>query len=193
VLYAAIERYGSPKTVVTDGGGIFRSHQANAVYETLGIHKAEIERGQPWQGFIETTFNIQRRMADYHFAKAESWEDLVAEHDRWLEDYNVQGHHAHREREDARRSPSEVLGWVTGVRYHPRDLERAFFSSRFIRKLDALGYARLKHWRVYAEEGLARCEVALWLGNDGLSIEYGGQALSRYDVSLSSSRVPRSS
>jgi len=74
---------------------------------------------------------------------------------------------------------------VTGVRYHPSDLERAFFSTRFTRKLDPLGYARLKHWRVYAEEGLARSEVALWLGAGGLSVEYGGQSLSRYDVSLS--------
>ena len=79
-----------------------------------------------------------------------------------------------------------MLGWVTGVRYHPRDLERAFFSTRFTRMLDARGYARLKHWRVYGEEGLARCEVALWLGGDSLSIEYGGQTLSRYDISLSS-------
>ncbi|MDP9477405.1 MAG: helix-turn-helix domain-containing protein [Actinomycetota bacterium] len=186
VLYAAVERYGSPKTIVTDGGGIFRAGRSMAVYEALGIRKEEIERRQPWQSFIETTFNIQRRMADHYFAKAESWEELVAEHDRWLTSYNTQRHWAHEDRADGRRSPSEVLGWVTGVRYHPDDLERAFFSTRFTRKLDALGYARLKHWRVYAEEGLARCEVALWLGADGLSVEYGGQALSSYDVSLSS-------
>ena len=43
----------------------------------------EIERRQPWQNFIETTFNIQRRMANYHFARAGNWEHLVAEHDRW--------------------------------------------------------------------------------------------------------------
>jgi len=125
-------------------------------------------------------------MADHYFAKAESFEELVREHDRWLESYNTQRHWAHRDREDDRRSPSEVLGWVTGVRYRQVDLEKAFFSTRFTRKLDAVGYARLKHWRVYAEEGLARCEVALWLSNDGLSIEYGGQILSSYDVSLSS-------
>ena len=51
--------------------------------------------------------------------------------------------------------------------------------------LDAPGYARVKHWRVYAEEGLARCEVALWLGDDGLVVEqHAGRTLSRYDVSL---------
>ncbi len=70
------------------------------------------------------------------------------------------------------------------VRHHLTDLGRAFFSTRFIRKLDASGYARIKRWRVYAEEGLARCEVAIWIGGDGLSVEYGGQTLSRYDVSL---------
>jgi hypothetical protein len=71
------------------------------------------------------------------------------------------------------------------VRHHPVDLSRAFFSTRFTRRLDALGYARIKHWRVYAEEGLAKCEFALWLGDDGLAVEYAGQTLSRYEVSLS--------
>ena len=45
----------------------------------------------------------------------------------------------------------------------------------FVRRLDASGYAQVKYWRVYAEEGLASCEMAL---------EYGGRTLSRYDVSL---------
>jgi hypothetical protein len=69
VLHAAIERHGSPGTIVTDGGGIFRSGRAKAVYRALGIEKEEIERGRPWQSFIETTFNIQRRMADFHFGR----------------------------------------------------------------------------------------------------------------------------
>jgi len=185
VLHAAIERHGSPKKIVTDGGGIFRSDRAKAVYRALNIEKEEIERGQAWQSFIETDFNVQRRMADFYFARAESWEELVAEHDLWLERHNTQRHKAHEGREDGRRSPSEVLGPVRVVRYHPVDLERAFFTSRFTRNLDTLGYARFRHWRLYAEEGLARQPVAVWLGNDGLSVEYGGQTLSSYDVSLS--------
>lgn len=126
-------------------------------------------------------------MADFSFGRAKSWEELVEEHDRWLEGYNVQRHWAHEGRLDGRRSPSEVLGPLTLLRHHPGDLERAFFSSRFVRRLDALGYARLKHWRIYAEEGLARCGVALWLGDGDLVVEYGGQPLSRYDVSFSPS------
>jgi putative transposase len=185
VLHAATERHGSPATIVTDGGGIFKSNRAKAVYRSLGIRKEEIERRQPWQSFIETTFNIQRRMADFHFERAENWEGLLAEHEWWLESYNTQRHWAHEGREDGRRSPSEVLGSLTVVRHHPEDLSRAFFSSRFIRKLDALGYARFRRWRVYAEEGLACLPVALWLGEDDLTVQYGADTLSSYDVSFS--------
>ncbi len=65
------------------------------------------------------------------------------------------------------------------------DLSRAFFETRFTRVLDASGYARVKHWRVYAEEGLAHCEAAVWLVEEGMAVEYAGQTLSRYDVLLS--------
>lgn len=106
-------------------------------------------------------------------------------HDRWVERYNTQSHWAHRERKDARRSPSEVLGFLTGVRHREEDLERAFFSTRFTRVLDSSGYARLKRWKIYGEEGLARREVALWLGTDVLSVEFAGETLARYEVQYS--------
>src|SRR5215210_4201504 len=185
VLYTAVERYGAPEVLVSDGAGIFKANQAKAVYRALGIAKETIEKRKPWQNFVETSFNIQRRMADYHFAKAESWEGLVAAHDRWVGRYNTQKHRAHEHRKDARRSPTEVLGFLTGVRHRPEDLERAFFSTRFTRVLDSSGYARIRHWRIYAEEGLAKREVALWLGPEVLTVEYAGEPLARYDVEYS--------
>ena len=63
VLYAAVERYGSPEALVTDGGGIFRATQARAVYEALGIAKHEIERGQPWQNFHEKALSFKADVA----------------------------------------------------------------------------------------------------------------------------------
>ena len=42
------------------------------------MRKEEIERRQPWQSYIETTFNIQRRMADYYFAKPFEAEQLLS-------------------------------------------------------------------------------------------------------------------
>src|SRR5215216_5567150 len=167
VLHAAIGRYGSPGTIVTDGGGVFRSDRAKDVYAALGIEKLEIGRGQAWQSFIETNFNLQRRLADHFFSQAQTWEELVAEHDLWLERHNTQRHSAHEGREDGRRSPAEVLGPVRVARHHPSDLSRAFFSTMLVRRLAASG------------------EVAVWLGDGEMALEYGGRTLSRYDVSLS--------
>ena len=182
MLYAAVERYGSPEAMVTDGGGIFRARQARAVCEALRIRKEEIERGRPWQSYIETHFNVQRRMAGHRFAEAETWTELVAAHDRFVEDYNAQAHWAHRERADGRRSPSEVLGFPSGVRHHEEDLRRAFFTSRFSRTLDSLGYARFRHWRLYGEEAPAGREAPPWLAAESLTPEHAGEPLSRYEV-----------
>jgi putative transposase len=182
VLYAAVERYGSPEALVTDGGGIFRATQARAVYEALGIAKHEIERGRPWQNYIETHFNVQRRMADWHFARAESWPEMVEAHGHFVEDYNAQAHFTHGGREDGRRSPAEVLGFASGVRHREEELRRAFFSARFVRVLDSLGYTRFRHWKIYGEEALAGREAALWLAAESLTVEHAGEPLSRFEV-----------
>lgn len=103
----------------------------------------------------------------------------------WVEQYNTQMHWAHRQRKEGKRSPAEVLGFLTSVRHRPEDLERAFFSTRFTRVLDSSGYARIRHWKIYAEEGLANREVVLWLGSEVLAVEYAGEPLARYDVEYS--------
>jgi putative transposase len=182
VLYRAVEHHGSPEAFVTDSGSVFLANRAQAIYRALGIHKVEIEKGQPWQSYLETAWGVQRRMADHYFAKAEDWSALTREHDRWMRDYNVQEHHAHRHRKEGRRSPSEVLSWVKGLRYREEDLARAFFSARHTRTLDDLGYLVLQRFRLYAEEGLAGTEVAVWVQEGSLTVEYGGEALSRYEV-----------
>lgn len=148
----------------------------------MGIRKLEIEKGKPWQSYLETAWNVQRRMADHYFAKAGNWSELLVEHDRWMHDYNLQEHHAHQHRNEGRRSPSDVLSWVKTLRYQEEDLARAFFSARHTRTLDNLGYLTLQRFRLYAEEGLAGQQVAVWVQEDSLTVEYGGEALSRYEV-----------
>ncbi len=124
-------------------------------------------------------------MADWHFAKAQDFPELVRAHDTWREDYNAQRHWAHEVREDGRRSPEAVLGFYTALlRHREEDLSRAFFSTRFTRVLDALGYVRFLDWELYGEEALASREAAVWLQPESLTLEYGGQTLSAYDVEL---------
>lgn len=187
VLYSAIKQYGAPEVLVTDSEGLFRANQARTIYGSLGITKKEIEKGQAWQSYIESAFSVQQRLADYYFSRAQSFEEIVAVHDRFLADYNTQKHLAHDDRKDGRRSPAEVLGWLVSVRHIPEELERAFFSVRFVRTLDASGYARIRHWRIYCEEGLAHSQVALWLGADTLTAEFAGETLACYEVAYSPS------
>ena len=190
VFYRAVERHGAPKTLVTDSGSVFLANRAKAIYAALGMSKEEIEKGRPWQNYAETTFGIQQRMADCHFQKAESWAELARAHDRFVSDYNAQSHFAHQRREDGRRSPGEVLSWVAGMRFHPQDLERAFFSERFSRVLDASGYATLMRWRLYGEEALAGKEANLWLLEDTLTLEHAGESLSAYEVTHDMAGLP---
>jgi hypothetical protein len=41
------------------------------IYEALGIQKHEIEKRQAWQSYIESNFNAQRRLADWHFERTD--------------------------------------------------------------------------------------------------------------------------
>jgi hypothetical protein len=182
VLYAAIRQHGVPEALVSDGGGVFRAKQAQQVYERLGIRKEQIERRQPWQSSIETQFNVQRRMADWHFAQATTWSDLVDAHDHWVVEFNYQSHWAHREREDHRHSPAEVLGWVCGRLVGPEELHRIFYTMRFGRTLNDFGYARFRHWHVYGERGLAGEAAALWLYREQLTVTFADEALAHYEV-----------
>lgn len=188
VLYAAIRQHGAPEALVSDSGSVFRAKQAQQIYAALGITKLEIERRQPWQSYIETQFNVQRRMADWHFRQATSWSELQAAHDRWVVDFNYQSHWAHRERGDGRQSPAEVLGWVSGRQFSPAELHRAFYTTRFGRRLSRTGYLRFRHWRLYGEHGLAGEAVAVWLYGEQLTVAFADDPLAQYQVSYQPDR-----
>lgn len=152
------------------------------IYELLGIRKEFMKKRQPWMSYIETTFNIQRRMRDFHFKKAKTWEDMRMEHDRWVANYNYQVHYAHRHREDNRHSPAEVLGWVKGKEWRKDQLDHVFYSTRFVRRLNQHGYFRFRHGKLYGERGLAKRTTTIWLSKEHLTVEYGDEPLSQYAV-----------
>ncbi len=181
VLRVALSEHGCPTGIVCDGGGIFKANQVLKIYKELGIERHRIDAGQPWQNYIETHFNIMRRMADYHYARADTWVALRAAHDRFFADYNLQSHHAHRKRRDGWRSPSEVLGLIQGVWCDDAELDR-LFRLRSERVFDRGGYLRYKRWRIYGERGLAGQRGAVWLFGEVLTVAYDQEPLAQYQV-----------
>src|SRR5215210_1063307 len=126
VLLSAVTEYGAPQALVSDGGAIFKAKGALAIYRALSITKEQIAPRQAWQSYIETCFNVQRRMADYHFSQATTWDELDQRHAAWVHDYNSQDHGGHLKRQDGRRSPAEVLGQVQGRAFNDPELARIF-------------------------------------------------------------------
>ena len=149
----------------------------------MGIEKREIDRGRPWQNYIEANFGTMRRMADYHFAQATTWPELHAVHARFFRDYNEQRHFAHERRTDGRHSPAAVLGFVHGAWCDPADLDR-LFRFRATRSLNAGGYVRFRDWRLYGERGLAGERAAIWVWDETVTVEYASDTLARYRVAV---------
>jgi hypothetical protein len=184
VFYAALAQYGSPETLVSDGGGIFKADRAKALYAALSITHKPIEHHQPWQSYIETHFGIQRRLSDYYFAKATTWVALQKVHDRFVYDYTEQEHWAHLHRRDGKRSPGDVLNWVIGTPHAPEELARLFQPVRYGRRLDRAGYVRFRRWRVYGNRALPKQASLVWLSEETLTVQYAAEPLAYYTVKV---------
>jgi putative transposase len=182
VLYPAIRRFGVPEILVSDNGAVFLSHDVRKVYEALGIEKKEIKKRKPYQNYIEAAFGVQRRMADWNFEKAQTYEDLLAAHEKWLLDYNHQKHMAHESRDDNCHSPAAVLNWQRGMQPATELIYHAFSAIGETRVLNKAGYARFRNFLLYGEQGLAGCETLVNIFQDTLALEYGDYPLSKYSV-----------
>ncbi len=178
VLRAAVEIHGAPETLVSDGGSVFKARQARAIYAALGI-----EPGQPWQNSIEANFNVMRRVADFRYARARSWPELQAAHDRFFVDYNHRPHAAHGARPKGQQSPAAVLGWVRGAWCEPAVLDR-FVRLRTTRVLDANGSVRFCRWRLSGERGLAGERAAAGTAGETLTTEHRAEGLIQHRVAL---------
>jgi len=171
-----------PRMLVSDNGSIFLSHDTRRVCAQLGIEKKEIKKGKPYQNYIEAAFGVQRRMADWSFEKAQTWEDLLAAHDKWMRDYNFQKHMAHEERQDGCHRPAEVLGWIKGMQPEEAVVHEAFSAICETRRLDKAGYAKFRNWSLYGERALAGEITQVNIFQNFLTLEYEQEKLSRYSV-----------
>jgi transposase InsO family protein len=180
LLAAALAEYSQPEGIVSDNGAVFTSDAYDGLLEVLGIAVCHIEKGQPWENLIGAQFKIERRLADAHFEQAEDFTEIQERHAAFIETFNTTPHWAHRERTDGLHTPVEVLGWVRGRALAPDALPRALHQVQVERTVTRTGYVSVQRYNLYAERGLARQRVSIWLYDGRLSIAYQQTLLAQY-------------
>jgi transposase InsO family protein len=180
ILRASLIEYGCPEAIVSDNGSVFEASTYDYVLRTLNIRSLQIEKGKPWQNLIEAQFKIQLRLADHNFERAATLEEVQDYHAEFVETFNTTPHWAHRERLDARRTPADVLKWVRGRTVDLAQLQRLFRHLQFTRTVNQFGFVSVQRFYIYAERGLSRQRVSVWIYEGRLHIEYQQTQLARY-------------
>lgn len=180
LLCAALAEYGCPEMIISDHGAVFRAEDYKTILRALDIEPKYIEQGKPWQNLIETQFKVQLRLADFKFEHAETFEEIQALHAAFIDIFNTTRHWAHQEREDGRRTPVEVLEWVRGRPVERAVLRQLFGEVSFLRTVNRYGFVSVQRFYIYAEPGLSRQRVSIWIYEGQLRIEYQETLLARY-------------
>lgn len=180
LLTAALCEYGCPAALVSDNGSVFTAHAYRSLLDSLGIEACYIEKGKPWENLMEAQFKVQLRLADAHFERATTFEELQQQHAAFVETFNTTPHWAHRDRADVLRTPADVLAWVRGRVVEPEVIHQAVRHLEFTRAVDQRGYVSIQRFYVYAERGLARQRVSIWLYEGRLDIAYHEALVARY-------------
>ena len=180
LLFAALSTYGCPEGIVSDHGAVFRAGDYVAILKALEIEPTYIELRKPWQNLIEAQFKVQLRLADFKFEHARTVDEIQQLHAAFVETFNTTRHWAHQERTDNRRTPVDVLGWVRGRAVDPERLQRLFRQVQFLRTVNPYGFISIQRFYIYAESGLSRQRVSIWVADGQLSISYRETLVARY-------------
>ena len=188
LLHAALSVYGAPTGIVSDNGSVFTANAYEQLLQTLQIQSHHIEKGKPWQNLIEAQFKIQLRLADAKFVKAQNLTEIQEQHGAFVQIFNVTNHWAHRNRTDGLKTPTAVLGVRQARSLDPELLRKAFQYLQFSRVITPNGYVSVQRFYLYAERGLAKQQVAVWIYEDRLHIEYQQIPLARYLCTINRQR-----
>jgi len=125
---------------------------------------------------------LKLRLADAKFEQATTLDEMQSRHAEFVETFNGTPHWAHRDRADDKRTPAQVLGASRGRRVDPGDLQEIFKLTQTVRTVNRWGYVSIQRFYVYAERGLARKRVAVWIYEGQLRLEYEQTVLAHYQA-----------
>ena len=182
VLYTACLHYGAPTALVSDSGGAYTSTDFEAICARLQIQHETIvsTQGESYKNWMETHFNIQRRLYDYQFALAQSPRELERVHQVFIHTYNTTAHQGLLRDQRLPPIPVEVLGAAKGRTYAPDELARHFSQALFPRMTNRYGCVTLHSYHFYIEEGLPKTQILLWVYGEQLRAVFENIVLAEY-------------
>jgi hypothetical protein len=167
---------------VSDSGGAYTSDVFEAVCKRLEIdHKTIVStQGQSYRNWIETHFNIQRRLYDYQFSLARTLSDLEQRHQAFIQRCNTTAHPGLLTDQCLPPIPVEVLGAAQGRHYPPEVLAKKFAHALFPRTTNRYGCVTLHSYHFYIEAGIPKSQVLLWVYGEQLRAVLNNVVLAEY-------------
>jgi transposase len=182
VLYTACLRYGVPEGLISDSGGAFTSNEFEAVCTRLQIdHKPmESTKGESYLNWMETHFNVQRRLFDYQFSLTTTPGEFERVHQTFIETYNTTAHQGLLKDQFDPPIPIHVLGESKGRIFTQEELARKFSRALFPRITNRHGCVTLHSYHFYVEAGLPQTQVFLWVYGEQLRAVLDHVVLAEY-------------
>ncbi len=168
--------------MVSDSGGAYTSADFEAVCRRLQIRHETIvsTQGESDQNWMDTHFNVQRRLYDYQLSLARTPAELEQRHQAFIRLYNTTAHQGLLQDRRFPALPVEVLGTARGRVYTPEELARAFAQAVVPRTTNRHGCVTLHSYHFYVEEGLPRTQILLWVTGEQLRAVFENVILAEY-------------
>jgi transposase InsO family protein len=182
VLDTACLRYGVPQALISDSGGAFTSNEFEAVCTRLQIDHKPIEstKGESYLNWMDTHFNVQRRLFDYQFSLTTTPGEFERVHQTFIETYNTTAHQGLLKDQFDPPIPLHVLGEAKGRMYTQEELARKFSRALFPRTTNRHGCVTLHSYHFYVEAGLPQTQVFLWVYGEQLRAVLDHVVLAEY-------------
>lgn len=182
VLYTACLRYGVPQFLISDSGGAFIANEFEAVCTRLQIEHKPMEstKGESYLNWMETHFNVQRRLYDYQFSLSTTPMEFEQAHQAFMHLYNTTAHQGLLKEHFYPPIPLQVLGEAKGRLYTAEELTRKFSQALFPRTTNQYGCVTLHSYHFYVEQGVPKTQVLLWVYGEQLRAVLDNVVLAEY-------------
>jgi hypothetical protein len=119
-------------------------------------------KGESYLHWMETHFNVQRRLYDYQFSLSTTPLEFEQAHQALMElDNTTAPQGLLKDRWDP-PMPLVVLGEAKGRLYTPEELPRKVSRALFPRTTNPYGCVTLHSYHFYVEQGVPQTQVLLW-------------------------------